>query len=455
MEHKRNGMPKTLIHQATIVNDGKQFVASVLIDGDRIAKIYTQESDIEEFIFREAKVVDARGKYLLPGIIDSHVHFRDPGFVYKGDLVTESRAAIAGGITSFFDMPNTNPQTVTCQAWQEKMQLASEKSYANYAFHFGVTNDNFSEIEKLDFSKVCGLKVFLGSSTGNMLLDKSSVLEQLFSSVKSVISIHAESEPLIRANKEKYVAMYGEDLPIRYHSLIREEEVCYRSSAQAVELASKYGTRLHILHISTKKELSLFEDRPLEEKRITAETCPHYLWFDQDDYTRLGGAIKCNPAIKTSEDKAALRAAIGTHLLDTIGTDHAPHLWDEKQGTCLKALSGCPSIQFSLILMMELSRQGVLNLETVVEKMCHAPARLFHVVDRGYIKEGYYADLVLVCPDVEWTLKKSDILSKCGWSPYESETFHTRVEQTYVNGHLVYNNGIFEEHKVAKSLLFK
>lgn len=445
-------MKPLLIHDALIINEGRSFKGSVLIGGDRISRIF--EGYVPESVLSSYTMVEASGKWLLPGLIDDHVHFRDPGLTHKGDLTTESKAALAGGVTSFMDMPNTLPQTTTIQAWEEKMELAAEKSFANYSFYLGATNNNLSELEKADFSRVCGVKVFMGSSTGDMLVGQKESLEGIFRTIPSIVAVHAESEAVIQANKARYTEAFGGDLPLCYHPLIRSAEACYASSATAVELASRFGTRLHLLHISTAKELSLFEKKALALKKITAEVCVSHLWFDEGDYEHYGNAIKCNPAIKTLLDKEALRAAVADDLLDVIATDHAPHLWSEKQGNCLTAASGSPSVQFSLPLMMELVHQGVFSKEKIVEKMCHAPAELYHIDKRGYIREGYFADIVLVDPLHSWTLSGEQIRSKCAWSPYEGQHFHTSVHQTYLNGKLVYEQGRVCDCKAARALMF-
>lgn len=440
-----------LIHNALIINEGRSFLGSVMVEKDRIVQVF--EGDVPESVLQKCKISDASGKWLIPGAIDDHVHFRDPGLTHKGDLTTESKAALAGGVTSFMDMPNTIPQTTNIKAWEEKMELAAEKSHANYAFYLGATNDNLSELEKADFSKVCGVKVFMGSSTGNMLVGVKESLEGIFKTIPSIVAVHAESESIIQANKNKYTEETGGDLPLFFHPLIRSEEACYASSSMAVEMATKFGTRLHLLHVSTAKELTLFEDKPLALKKITAEACVSHLWFDDRDYERYGNTIKCNPAIKTSKDKEALRLAISGNLLDVIATDHAPHLWAEKQGNCLIAASGSPSIQFSLPLMMELVHQNILTKEKVVEKMCHAPAQLYRIEKRGFIREGYFADLVLIDPTDSWTVTGQQILSKCSWSPWDGQHFHSSVHQTYLNGKLVYekNNTISTKASLALS----
>jgi len=441
-----------LIQNALIINEGTSFIGSVLIESGLISEIF--EGEVPESVLSSCKVENASGKWLIPGVIDDHVHFRDPGLTHKADLTTESKAALAGGVTSFMDMPNTLPQTTTIQAWKEKMELAAEKSYANFAFYLGATNDNLSELEKADFSRVCGVKVFMGSSTGNMLVGNRESLEAIFRSIPSIIAVHAESEALIQANKTRYTEEFGIDLPLRYHSLIRSAEACYASSASAVEMAVRFNARLHVLHVTTEKELSLFEDKPLSEKRITAEACVSHLWFDDSDYERLGNAIKCNPAIKTLQDREALRAAVAGNRLDVIATDHAPHLWSEKQGNCLTAASGSPSVQFSLPLMLELAHQGVFTKEKVVEKMCHAPAELYRVDKRGFIRVGYHADLVLIDPEDNWTLSGKQILSKCAWSPFDGQHFHSNVIKTFLNGKLVYEKGKLHTGKAAQALTF-
>lgn len=440
-----------ILKNALIVNEGASYTGSVVISSGKIEKIL-KNGVISGYDF---PVIDLRGKWLLPGVIDTHVHFRDPGLTQKADISSESRAAIAGGVTSFLDMPNTKPQTVTIKAWQDKMDHAADVSYANYGFYLGATNDNFDELEKADFSKICGVKVFMGSSTGNMLVDNEETLKRVFSEIKAVVAIHAESEPVIRANREKLISELGEHFPVSYHPVMRSEEACYKASSKAVALAKECGTRLHLLHISTEKELGLFSRGDVRDKLITAETCPSYLYFDDSYYDKYGAAVKCNPAIKTVADKEALRKALADDVIDVIGTDHAPHLWQEKQGDCLSAVSGLPSIQFSLPLMLELALKGVLTKEQVVKKMCHAPADLFRIHGRGYIREGYFADFVVVDPAKEWTLCKQDILSKCNWSPYENMTFHTKVCMTFVNGFAAYDaeKGLSPVSS-AKSLVF-
>ena len=442
-----------LIHKAILINEGRSFVGSVFIERDRISKVF--EDEVPENILQQcSEIIDARGLYLIPGVIDDQVHFRDPGLTHKGDIYTESRAAVAGGVTSFMEMPNTNPQTVTLGALREKFDLAAQKSIANYSFYLGATNDNIKELIKVDKRNVCGVKVFMGASTGNMLVDNTKTLQQIFAEVDSLIATHCEKEEIIRDNIDVYKKQFGEDIPIQYHPLIRSEEACYRSSVQAAELADKYGSRLHILHLSTALEMSLFSSSPAKDKKITSEVCVHHLWFTDEDYVRLGAQIKWNPAVKTRVDRDALRSALKLGKLDIVATDHAPHLLSEKEGGCLKAASGGPLVQHSLQVMLELSLQGLYSKEFVVEKMCHAPAYLFQVKDRGYIREGYFADLVLVNPDKPYTVGKDNILYKCGWSPFEGETFRHSIEKTFVNGSLVFDNGYIVESAQGKALTF-
>lgn len=443
-----------LIKDAFLINEGERYKASVLIGGERIVKIF-REGDLPEGIENSSETIHADKLWLIPGAIDDQVHFRDPGLTYKEDLYSGSRAAVAGGVTSFMDMPNTRPQTVTVDELDKKFDHAAETSLANYSFFIGATNDNLEELKKKGAKRAAALKVFMGASTGNMLVDNKKTLEKIFSEIDMIIATHCESEPVIRANKEKYLSMYGEDLDIYFHNKIRNEEACYASSSEAVELASKYGARLHVFHLSTAKETTLFEKGPLKDKKITAEVCIHHLWFSEEDYSRLGNLIKWNPSIKTLKDRDTLRIALKEGRLDVVATDHAPHLLSEKQGSCLKAASGGPLVQHSLVAMMELYKQGVFTPELIVEKMCHAPADLFRIKDRGYIREGYYADLVLIDPDKEWKVDKRNLLYKCGWSPFEGQTFSTRIVTTFVNGHIVYDKGRFDENYRGKELCFR
>ncbi len=444
-------MKRTLIYNARIVNEGRTFQGSVLVEGDRIARIFDgegkPETDCDE-------VIDAGGCFLLPGVIDDHVHFRDPGLTHKADMHTESMAAAAGGVTSFMDMPNCNPQTTTIEALNNKFADAAEKSVVNYSFYFGATNDNAHLLPLLDKKRVCGVKLFMGASTGNMLVDRMDALRTIFSTAGMLIATHCEDQQIIRENTENVKALYGEDPEVKFHPVIRNEEACWKSSSLAVSLAKETGARLHILHVSTARELQLLEDKSLSEKKITAEACVSHLMFCDADYNRLGTRIKCNPSIKTQADRDALRKALTSNRIDVIGTDHAPHLLAEKQGGALKAVSGMPMIQFSLVSMMELVRQEVFSIEQMVQKMCHAPALLFQLEKRGFIREGYKADLVLVNPDAEWTVTKDCVLSKCGWSPMEGHAFHAKVERTFVNGNLVYSDGKVCAQQKGEALAF-
>lgn len=432
-------MKQTLIKDAQIINEGRSFKGSVLIEGDKIAAIY--ETQVPLQLEAQTKVIDARGKWLIPGAIDDQVHFRDPGLTHKGDIFTESRAAVAGGVTSFMDMPNTKPQTVTLADLENKFQRGAEASVANYSFFFGGTNDNMDEIRKLDRSRVPGLKLFLGSSTGNMLVDKKESLERIFGEAGMLIAIHAEKEEVIKRNIAHYTSLYGEDLDISFHSKIRSEEACYASSSEAVELATRLNSRLHILHLSTAKELTLLDgNKPLADKKITGEVCVHHLWFSDQDYATYGNRIKWNPSIKTVADRDALINALNTNKIDIVATDHAPHLPSEKEGNCLKAASGGPLVQHSVVAMLEMARKGHFTVEKVVEKMAHLPAELFNIDRRGYIRPGYYADLVLIDPSESWTVSKDNLLYKCNWSPFEGFTFSHKVWKTFVNGQLAYSD---------------
>ena len=442
-----------LVKDAEIINEGARYRASVLIEGERIKTIFN--GAVPDEILDEATVVDAAGLYLMPGVIDDQVHFREPGLTHKGDIHSESRAAVAGGITSFMDMPNTLPQTTTVEALNEKFEIAAHSSLGNYSFFIGATNDNLEELEREGAKRAAAVKVFMGSSTGNMLVDNQETLDKLFSEIDMIIAAHCESEEIIKANKERYIREYGEDLDITFHSKIRSCEACYASSSRAVALAKKHNSRLHLFHLSTAKEMDLLEAVPLKDKRITGEVCVHHLWFTDEDYTRLGNKIKWNPAVKTKVDRDALRQALIDGKLDVVATDHAPHTWEEKQGNVLQAASGGPMVQHALTVMLELCSQGVFTPELVVEKMAHAPAELFNLKDRGYIREGYYADLVLVDPDQSWTVNKDNLLYKCGWSPLEGTTFKHKVLKTFVNGSLVYNEGKFDEDFRGMELCYR
>ena len=444
-------MSKKLIKNARIVNEGKVFNGEILIENEHIKTIGTK-IDIADL---DITIIDAQNSFVIPGVIDDQVHFREPGLTHKADIETESRAAIAGGITSFIEMPNTNPQTTTVKKLEEKFDIASKTSYANFSFMFGGTNDNLDEILKLDKTKVAALKLFLGSSTGNMLVDNPETLEKIFSSTDLVIAVHCEDETTIRKNTQDFVDKYGDDIPVKYHPIIRSEEACYLSSSKAIELAKKTGARLHVFHLSTGKETDLFRnDIPLKEKKITAEVCVHHLWFTDKDYDEKGTHIKWNPAVKTQNDREQLWEALLDDRIDVIATDHAPHTLDEKSNVYTKAPSGGPLVQHALVALMEAYHDGKITIERLVEKMCHNPAILFDVEKRGYIKEGYFADLVIVNPNQSWTVGKENILYKCDWSPFEGTTFKSTVTHTFVNGSLVYDNGNINEEKVAKRLTF-
>ncbi len=432
-----------LIKNATIINERSIYVASVLIKSDKIEEIYT--SDIPQEIVDNAEIIQAEGLWLLPGAIDDQVHFREPGLTHKGNLFTESRAAVAGGVTTFMDMPNTNPQTTSIDELNKKFDIAAESSLANYGFFIGATNDNLLELKKKGARRAAAIKVFMGSSTGNMLVDNLQSLERIFGEIDMLIACHCESESIIKQNIARYTAEFGENLDISFHSKIRNAEACYASSSQAVELATKHNTRLHLFHLSTEKEMSLLENKPLKDKKITGEVCVHHLWFSDEDYPKYGNRIKWNPSIKTTVDRGALRQALRDGRLDVVATDHAPHLLSEKEGSCLKAASGGPMVQHSLIAMLEMSRRGLWSPDFVVDKMCHAPAELFKIKERGYVRKGYYADLVLINPNKCWQVSSENILYKCGWSPLEGQQFSHSVVKTFVNGALAYDNGIFNE----------
>ena len=442
-------MKSILIKNANVINEGIIEQKDVLIEDRKIAAIATNldsEADI---------TIDAAGKYLIPGIIDDQVHFREPGLTHKAEIYTEARAAVAGGTTSFMEMPNVKPATLTQELLQKKYDIGAEKSLANYSFFMGASNDNLEEALKTDPKTVCGLKIFMGSSTGNMLVDDREVLEKLFSQVKMLIATHCEDEATVRANTAIYKEKYGEDIPVEMHPVIRNVEACYKSSSLAIELAKKYNTRLHILHISTKDELDLFRnDIPLEQKRITSEVCVHHMYFNAEDYATKGTKIKCNPAIKGKVHQDALIPALLDDRLDIIATDHAPHTVAEKSGNYFEAPSGLPLVQHSLNVMLEFYHQGKISLEKIVEKMCHAPAICFEVEKRGFVREGYFADLVLVDLEKEWTVSKDNIHYKCGWSPFEGHTFKGAVDTTIVSGHIAYANGKFDESQKGMRLTF-
>ena len=440
----------TKILNAQIVNEGTVRSADLLIENAFIARIESDLSSVDT-----DRTVDAAGAYLLPGLIDDQVHFREPGLTHKATIHSESRAAVAGGITSYMEMPNTVPNTLTQALLQDKYDIAARDSLANYSFYMGVSNENLDEVLRTDPEQVCGLKIFMGSSTGNMLVDSEQTLRNVFAQAPMLVATHCEDETTVRANMQRYREQYGEDVPIQFHPLIRSEEACYRSSSLAVTLAREYGTRLHVLHISTARELSLFDNTtPLTEKRITAEACLHHMWFDDSAYEEKGTLIKWNPAVKTVQDQEAIFQAVLDGTIDVLATDHAPHTLEEKQQTYFKAPSGGPLVQHGLVALLEFYHQGKISLETIVEKACHHPAILFQVDRRGFLKEGYYADLVLVNPQSPWTVSRDNVLAKCGWSPFEGQTFQSEVTHTWVSGHLAYEEGQFHEEQRGHRLQF-
>ena len=440
---------KKLLKNAQIINEGGIVTADVMIKGDRIVKVAKSIND------EAAEVIDLSGKFLMPGVIDDQVHFREPGLTHKGRIYTEAKAAVAGGITSFMEMPNTKPQALTQALLEDKYLIGAKDSLANYSFFMGASNENLEEVLKTDPKQVAGVKIFMGSSTGNMLVDDKQVLNDIFSKCDMLIAVHCEDEETVRKNSAQMKDEYGEDLPIRFHPIIRSEEACYKSSSMAVELAKKHYTRLHILHISTDKETNLFRnDIPLSQKRITAEACIHHLWFDESSYDEKGTHIKWNPAVKSAKDKEGVWKALIDDRIDIIATDHAPHTIDEKNNKYFEAPSGGPLVQHALVAMLEFYHQGKVSLEWIVEKMCHAPATCFQVKERGFIREGYYADLVVVDLDKPWVVAKDNILYHCGWSPFEGETFKSSVVKTFVNGNLVYDGGTFDESHRGMRLEF-
>lgn len=443
---------RILIKKSTIVNEGKSFVADVLLSDGFITQI--GKIDIEP----NQKVIDGTGKHLLPGIIDGQVHFRDPGLTHKGDLYTESKAAIAGGVTSFIDMPNTIPNVLTAEALKDKYEIASTKSLANYAFFLGINGDNIDEVVKTGTSQFIGVSDdgLYFTKKGNLLADNPETMEKLFANCQSIIAIHAEKEQIIEENEKMYRNTYGDNVPIRYHPVIRNEKACYEATERAIELAKKHHARLHILHLTTEAETHLFENIiPLQDKRITTEVSVHHLWFSDKDYERLGVLIKWNPAIKTEQDRRGLLKALLDDRIDIITTDHAPHTLEEKQKPYFKSMSGAPMVQHSLNCMLEFYKQGLISLEKIVEKMCHNPATLYRMEKRGFIREGYFADLALVDLNSQWTVSKDNLLYKCGWSPLEGTTFQTKVLQTYVNGNLVYDKGSFREEVKGRPITFQ
>lgn len=444
-------MNRILIKNAKIVNEGSIFDGDVFIENDLIVEV----ADSISLKSSDCIVVDAEGSYLIPGAIDDQVHFREPGLTHKGDIESESRAAVAGGITSFIEQPNTVPNAVTQEILEDKYQIAAQKSYANYSFMMGATNDNLEEVLKTNPKNVAGIKIFLGSSTGNMLVDKEETLEKIFSSTPMLIAVHCEDETTIQNNLAEFKEKYGEDVPVTAHNLIRSAEACYISSSKAVALAKRTGARLHIFHLSTAKEMELFTNKiPLEDKKITAEVCVHHLWFTDEDYKTKGNFIKWNPAVKTESDRKALWEALNDGRIDVIATDHAPHTKEEKLQSYLKAPSGGPLVQHAVVAMFEAHHQGKISVEKIVEKMCHNPAKIFKIEKRGFIKEGYYADLVIVNPSLPWSVNQDNILYKCGWSPFEGTAFKSRITHTFVNGEMVYNNFKVKDIRAGKRLLF-
>jgi len=443
-------MSSTLILNGTLVNEGKTIEADILIKNDRIEMIGKDLQNINA-----DQIIDATGLHILPGLIDDQVHFREPGLTHKAEIYTESRAAVAGGITSFMEMPNTVPNTLTQELLQDKYDIAARNSIANYSFFMGASNDNIDEVLKTDPKNVCGVKIFMGSSTGNMLVDNEKTLENIFSNSPTIIATHCESEEIIRANTEKAREQYGENVPIAMHPIIRDEEACFASSSHAIDLAKKTGARLHILHISTGKETLQFDNSiPLKDKKITSEACIHHLWFDDRDYAEKGTMIKWNPAVKTDADREMIRQALNENRIDVLATDHAPHTLDEKQNTYFSAPSGGPLVQHNLPALLDLYHQGVFTLEKIVEKSSHAVAELFDVSERGYLREGYFADLVIVNLNNPWEVSKENLLYKCGWSPFEGHQFKSSVEKTFVNGSVVYESGKVIEGTLGKRLQF-
>jgi len=444
-------MNTVLIKNAKIVNEGTIFEGDVLIENEFIVEIAESISPK----LSNCKIIDAEGSYLIPGAIDDQVHFREPGLTHKGEIASESRAAVAGGITSYIEQPNTVPNAVTQEILEEKYQIAAKTSYANFSFMMGGTNDNIEEILKTNPRNVAGLKLFLGSSTGDMLVDSSESLEKIFSNTKLLIAVHSEDETTVKENLERYKLQFGDDIPVKFHPEIRSVEACYKSTVKIIDLAKRTGARLHVFHLSTAKELDLFTNKiPLEEKQITAEVCIHHLWFSDEDYATKGNLIKWNPAVKSSDDRKALWEALLDDRIDVIATDHAPHTLEEKQQVYTKAPSGGPLVQHAVVAMFEANHQGKISVEKIVEKMCHNPAKIFKIEKRGFIKVGFYADLVIVNPGLPWSVKKENILAKCGWSPFEGYTFKSRITHTFVNGELVYQNFKVKDIPVGKRLLF-
>lgn len=443
-------MNKKLFKSAFVINEGSTQVLDVLVVGERIEKVASSISADSSM-----EVVNCEGKYLIPGAIDDQVHFREPGLTHKGQIMTESRAAAAGGVTSYMEMPNTVPNALTQELLEDKYKRAAEVSAVNYSFFMGASNDNYEEVMKTDGKTVCGVKIFMGSSTGNMLVDNTAVLDKLFSNVPLLIATHCEDEATVRANLEIYKEKYGDAIPVSAHPLIRSEEACYLSSSRAAEMAKKNGTRLHILHISTGKETYLFDNTlPLKDKKITSEACIHHLWFSDADYETKGNFIKWNPAVKTAADRDEIWKALLENRIDVVATDHAPHTIEEKSQAYSSAPSGGPLVQHSILAMLEASKEGKISKERVIEKMCHAPAELFRVDERGYIREGYFADIVIVDPNKKYEVTKASLLYQCGWSPFEGVTFSHTIAQTYVNGNLVWDGNAVDTSVIGKRLTF-
>jgi dihydroorotase len=449
-DEKNEFMSNYILKNGQIINEGKSFQGDLLIRNGIIERI---DKQIDNTI--NAKEIDGEGKLILPGCIDDQVHFREPGLTHKANIASESRAAVAGGITSFMEMPNTVPSAVTIEKLEEKYAIASQSSLANYSFYLGTTNSNIEEIKRVNPETICGVKIFMGSSTGDMLVDDPKALEDVFRYAPSIITTHCEDDPMIKENFQKYIKEYGEELPAKFHPLIRSEEACYKSSSYAVSLARKYNSRLHILHISTAKELELFRnDIPLEEKRITAEACVHHLWFTDKDYETKGNFIKWNPAVKTENDRTGIWQGVLDNRIDVIATDHAPHTLEEKNQLYAKAPSGGPLVQHALLAMLEKSKEGIIPIERVVEKMAHAPAVLYRLQNRGFLREGYFADIVMVNPNQPHQVNKSNLLYKCGWSPFEGTTFSNSIERTFINGQIAFENGSIIECGVGSRLSF-
>ena len=442
----------TLLYNGHIINEGKEFQGSILIDNQYITDIF--QGEVPSALLQNTEVIDCTGKLIIPGVIDDQVHFREPGLTHKATIATESRAALAGGVTTFMDMPNVAPQTTTIEHLEQKLAIASETAFANYAFYFGATNTNIDQIRALDTSLACGLKVFMGSSTGNMLVDDETTLKQIFSETKIPVAVHCEDEATIKANLALYQKKYGDEIPFDCHPKIRSNEACYKSTQKAIDLAQQCDTQLHVLHLSTAEEMDLFSSDELRNKRITAEVCVHHLWFTDGNYDEKGALIKCNPAIKTERDRTALRQALVDGKIDIIATDHAPHTLDEKLRPYTKSASGMPLVQHSLLVMLELYKQGVVSLPLIVQKMCHNPAELFGIQRRGYIRKNYFADIVIIDESQKTTVSKDSILYKCGWSPLEGTTFSSKVEKTFLNGTCVYNNGIVSDIRKAQQITF-